>query len=263
MAAYILGLYSLLNMKYVTVKMTHPAHPNETLWMSRLSSFYKDNKVTIDIVYNHQLTLTIPCLSLVVVVVATSITVSKLRATLAWRQETANNPSSGEASRGGTTNKPSGQAGSGGTANNPSGQAGSGGTANNPSSGQAGSGWTANKASSGQAGSGGTANKPSSGQASSGGTANKPSSGQASSSGTANKASTGQASSGGTANKASTGQASSGGTANKPSSGQTSSGGTKNNVLYSSQREIKAVLRSDTLTHNEKMNCTYLNNSKS
>ena len=188
MAVYILGLYSLLDMKYVTVKVTHPAHPNETLWVTRLSSFYKDNKVVIDIVYNHQLSLTIPCLSLVVVVVATSITVGKLRATLAWRQETANNPSSGQAGSGGTANKHS------------SGQAGSGGTANKPSSGQAGSGGTANKPSSGQAGSGGTANKPSSGQASSGGTTNKPSSGQAGSGGTANKPSSGQASSGGTEN---------------------------------------------------------------
>ena len=143
-AVYILGLYSLLDMKYVTVKVTHPALPNETLWVSRLSSFYEDNKVVIDIVYNHQLSLTIPCLSLVVVVVATSITVGKLSAVFAWRQETANKPSSG--------------------------QAGSGGTANKASSGQAGSCGTANKSSSGQAGSGGTANKPSSCQASSGGT---------------------------------------------------------------------------------------------
>jgi len=133
MAVYILGLYSLLDMKYVTVKVTHPAHPNETLWVTRLSSFYKDNKVVIDIVYNHQLTLTIPCLSLVVVVVATSITVGKLRATLAWRQENANKPSSGQAGSGGTAIKPSsGQAGSGGTANIPSpGQASSGRTKNN------------------------------------------------------------------------------------------------------------------------------------
>ncbi len=131
-AVYILGFYSLLNMKYVTVKVTHPAHPNETLWVSRLSSFYTDNKVVIDILYNHLLSLTIPCLSLVVVVVATSITVGKLRATLAWRQETANKPSSGQAGSGGTAIKPS------------SGQAGSGGTANKPSSGQAGSGGTAN-----------------------------------------------------------------------------------------------------------------------
>ena len=181
MAVYILGFYSLLDMKYVTVKVTHPTHPNETLWMTRLSSFYTDNKVVIDILYNHLLSLTIPCLSLVVVVVATSITVGKLRATLAWRQETANKPSSGQAGSGGTANKPSsGQAGSGGTANTPSsGQAGSVGTATKPSSGQAGSGGTANKPSSGQANSGGTANKPSSCQASSGGTANKPSSGQA------------------------------------------------------------------------------------
>ena len=175
MAVYILGFYSLLDMKYVTVKVTHPAHPNETLWMSRLSSFYTDNKVVIDILYNHLLSLTIPCLSLVVVVVATSITVGKLRATLAWRQETANKPSSGQASSGGTAIKPSsGQAGSGGTANKPSsGQAGSGGTANKPSSGQASSGGTASKPSSGQAGSGGTTNKPSSSQASSGGTASQ------------------------------------------------------------------------------------------
>ena len=195
MAVYILGFYSLLDMKYVTVKVTHPAHPNETLWVSRLSSFYTDNKVVIDILYNHLLSLTIPCLSLVVVVVATSITVVKLRATLAWRQETANKPSSG-------------QTGSSGTASNPSsGQAGSGGTANKPSSGQAGSSGTANKTSSDQANSGGTAGKASSGQAGSGGTANNPSSGQAGSGGTANKASSGQANSGGTANKASSGQA--------------------------------------------------------
>ena len=175
MAVYILGLYSLLDMKYVTVKVTHPAHPNETLWMSRLSSFYTDNKVVIDILYNHLLSLTIPCLSLVVVVVATSITVGKLRATLAWRQETANKPSSGQAGSGGTAIKPSSdQAGSGGTANKPSsGQAGRGGTANKPSSGQASSGGTASKPSSGQAGSGGTTNKPSSSQASSGGTASQ------------------------------------------------------------------------------------------
>ena len=171
-AVYILGLYSLLDMKYVTVKVTHPALPNETLWVSRLSSFYEDNKVVIDIVYNHQLSLTIPCLSLVVVVVATSITVGKFSAVLAWRQETANKPSSGQAGSGGTANKAS------------SGQAGSVGTANKASSGQAGSVGTANKASSGQAGSGGTANKSSSGQAGSGGTANKPSSCQASSGGT-------------------------------------------------------------------------------
>ena len=49
MAVYILGFYSLLDMKYVTVKVTHPAHPNKTLWVSHLSSFYTDNKVVIDI----------------------------------------------------------------------------------------------------------------------------------------------------------------------------------------------------------------------
>ena len=36
-----------------------------------------------------------------------------------------------------------------------------------------------------------------------------------------------------------------------------------NNILYSSQRKIKAVVQSYTLTYNEELNCTYLNNSKS
>nr|KAG5693054.1 hypothetical protein BaRGS_028814 [Batillaria attramentaria] len=98
MAVYILGFYSLLNMKYVTVRVTNPV-TNETSWVSRLSSFYTNNRTIIDILYNHLLSLTIPCISLAVVVVATSITVLKLRATLTWRQETANvstQPTSGE-----------------------------------------------------------------------------------------------------------------------------------------------------------------------
>ena len=36
-----------------------------------------------------------------------------------------------------------------------------------------------------------------------------------------------------------------------------------NNIFYSSQREIKAVVRSYTLTHIEELNCTRLTNSKS
>ena len=36
-----------------------------------------------------------------------------------------------------------------------------------------------------------------------------------------------------------------------------------NNMLCSSQREIKAVVRAYTLTHNEELNCTFLNNWKS
>ena len=34
-----------------------------------------------------------------------------------------------------------------------------------------------------------------------------------------------------------------------------------NNILYSPQREIKAVIQSYALTHNEELNCTHLNNS--
>ena len=33
-------------------------------------------------------------------------------------------------------------------------------------------------------------------------------------------------------------------------------------ILYSSQQEIKAVVRPYTLTHKEELNCTYVNNSK-
>lgn len=97
MAGYILGFYSLLDMKYVTTRVTDSV-TNETRWVSRLSSFYTNNKVPIDILYNHLLSLTIPCLSLAAVIIATSITVSKLRATLAWRQDTGSKPSSGQGS---------------------------------------------------------------------------------------------------------------------------------------------------------------------
>lgn len=89
MSIYILGFYSLLNMKYVTVYVTDPVS-KQSHWTSRLSSFYTNDRVVIDILYNHLLSLTIPCLSLGVVVIATIIIALRLRATLAWRQETAN-----------------------------------------------------------------------------------------------------------------------------------------------------------------------------
>ena len=87
-AAYVLSFYSLLNMKYVTVRVHDPTL-NTSRWVSRLSDFYLDNRVVIDILYNHLLSLTIPCLSLAVVVVATSLTVLRLRAAVAWKQGTA------------------------------------------------------------------------------------------------------------------------------------------------------------------------------
>ena len=97
MASYVFGFYSLLDMKYVTLQVTDPVR-NESRWVSHLSTFYKDNKVVILILYNHLLSLTIPCASLVVVIVTTSITINRLRTTMAWRLETANKASSGQRS---------------------------------------------------------------------------------------------------------------------------------------------------------------------
>ena len=98
MVIYILGFYSLLDLKYVTKAITNPV-TGRTQWASRLSRFYLNNRVLIDILYNHLLGLTIPCASLLIVIVTTSITVSKLRLSQTWRKGTANKSSSGQNSR--------------------------------------------------------------------------------------------------------------------------------------------------------------------
>ncbi|KAL8563739.1 hypothetical protein ACOMHN_063507 [Nucella lapillus] len=84
LALYITGMYSLLNMKYVTVRVTDPV-TQASHWVTRLGSFYLRHRLVVDILYNHLLLLAATCLSLVVVVAATSLTVYSLRRRLAWR----------------------------------------------------------------------------------------------------------------------------------------------------------------------------------
>ena len=80
---YVLGLYGILNVKYVTVRL-HNSSTGTTTYVSRLGDFYLHNKVVIDILYNYLLTISIPAISLVVVIVTTSVTIYKLRASMAW-----------------------------------------------------------------------------------------------------------------------------------------------------------------------------------
>ena len=95
MVIYILGFYSLLDLKYVTRAVTDPV-TRRTQWVSCLSAFYLKNRVLVDLLYNHMLGLTIPCLSLLIVVVTTSITVSKLRSFQTWRKSIASQPPLGQ-----------------------------------------------------------------------------------------------------------------------------------------------------------------------
>ena len=82
---YVLGLYSVLDFKYVTVRVQLPPS-NATRYVSRLGHFYLRNKVVIDILYNYLLTIAIPAVSLIVVIISTSITVHRFRASLAWHR---------------------------------------------------------------------------------------------------------------------------------------------------------------------------------
>ena len=82
---YVLGLYGVLDVKYVTVRV-QDGSSNVTRYVSRLGRFYLSNKVAIDVLYNYLLTIAIPAVSLLVVVITTSVTVLRLRASLAWHR---------------------------------------------------------------------------------------------------------------------------------------------------------------------------------
>ncbi|XP_070208353.1 probable G-protein coupled receptor AH9.1 [Littorina saxatilis] len=87
-----MGIYALvvkntaLGLKYLTVKVQDPA-TNTTIFISRLTPFYLRHKTIIDTIYSDLLSVTVPTLSLVVVIVCTSVTVVKLKLSLQWRQK--------------------------------------------------------------------------------------------------------------------------------------------------------------------------------
>ena len=85
---YVLGLYGVINVKYITVGVPDLStnHTSRYTYVLRLSSFYVRSKVVVDVLYNYLLAIAIPAVSLVVVIITTSITVYKLRASLAWHR---------------------------------------------------------------------------------------------------------------------------------------------------------------------------------
>ena len=85
---YVLGVFAVINVKYVTVRVPDFStnHSSRYMYATRLSSFYVRNKIGIDVLYSYLLAIAIPVISLVVVSITTSITVYKLRASLAWHR---------------------------------------------------------------------------------------------------------------------------------------------------------------------------------
>ena len=85
---YVLGLYGIINVKYVTVRVPDLStnHSLKYRYALHLSSFYLRNKVSIDVVYYYLLAIAIPVVSLLVITITTSITVYKLRVSLDWHR---------------------------------------------------------------------------------------------------------------------------------------------------------------------------------
>ena len=89
-SAYVcaLGLFGVINFKYATVRVPDISTNDSSRYMyaTRFSSFYVRNKLAIDLLCNYLLSIAVPTISLVVVSISTSITVYKLRASLAWHR---------------------------------------------------------------------------------------------------------------------------------------------------------------------------------
>ena len=85
---YVLGVFGVINLKYVTVRVPDLSnnHSSKYMYATRLSSFYVRNKIGMDFLYSYLLAIAVPAVSLVVVSISTSITVYKLRASLAWHR---------------------------------------------------------------------------------------------------------------------------------------------------------------------------------
>ena len=66
------------------------ADTNATMYVAVFSQFYIENRLAIDVIYNYLLAISIPFISLVVVIISTSITVVFLKRAFAWKQTSAN-----------------------------------------------------------------------------------------------------------------------------------------------------------------------------
>ncbi|XP_076456704.1 uncharacterized protein LOC143291002 [Babylonia areolata] len=93
-AVYILTvLNTALGIKYQTVRVTNPL-TNTSTFISRLSPTYLRYRTLIDIMYSHVLLVTLPFISLVVVIVCTTAIIVRLQVTSAWRRQSVSNVTS-------------------------------------------------------------------------------------------------------------------------------------------------------------------------
>ena len=86
----VMGGSMIFNVKFDVGLKVVDVETNATMYVAVLSQFYIKNKLFVDIIYNYILAISIPFISLAVVVVSTSITVLFLRRAFAWKQTSAN-----------------------------------------------------------------------------------------------------------------------------------------------------------------------------
>ncbi|KAL8568440.1 hypothetical protein ACOMHN_064323 [Nucella lapillus] len=82
-----------LTLKYQTVQVTDPL-TNTSTYISRLTPFYLRHRTVIDIIYLHLVSVTVPLLSLIVVIVCTTAIILRLKVSASWRRKSASNMTS-------------------------------------------------------------------------------------------------------------------------------------------------------------------------
>ncbi|KAL8621825.1 hypothetical protein ACOMHN_016311 [Nucella lapillus] len=86
---FVLSSSLIFNVKFA-VGIKQDEDTNATMYAAVLSTFYLQNKVFVDVVYNYILAIALPFASLVVVVISTITTVIFLKRALSWKQKSAN-----------------------------------------------------------------------------------------------------------------------------------------------------------------------------
>ncbi|KAL8597026.1 hypothetical protein ACOMHN_050124 [Nucella lapillus] len=83
------------SLKYQTAQVTDPL-TNTSTYISRLSPFYLRHRFVLEVICLYVLLVTLPFLSLVVVIVCTTVIIVRLKIAAAWRRETVSNMTSVE-----------------------------------------------------------------------------------------------------------------------------------------------------------------------
>ncbi|KAL8568438.1 hypothetical protein ACOMHN_064321 [Nucella lapillus] len=84
-----------LTLKYQTVQISDPL-TNNTAFISRLTPFYLRHRTIIDIFDIYLVSVTVPLLSLIVVIVCTTAIILRLKVSASWRRKSASNMTSME-----------------------------------------------------------------------------------------------------------------------------------------------------------------------